>query len=155
MLTQRAKYGLRAMSLLAARCPEGGTMAIPELAQEGHIPAKFLEAILLDLKRHGFVASRRGKGGGYALARPAGEIAIGDLIRALDGPLAQIPCASLSAYRACADCVDPQACAIRRLIRAVREATAHILDGTSLAAFAADEWNGAEASVAAVADGVK
>jgi len=128
------------MSLLAARCPDGGTMAIPDLAQDGHIPGKFLEAILLDLKRHGFVASRRGKGGGYALARPAADIAIGDLVRALDGPLAPIPCASLSAYRACADCSDPGACAIRRLMRAVRDATAQILDGTSLAAFAADQW---------------
>lgn len=139
MLTQRAKYGLRAMSLLAARCPPGGTMSIPDLAQEGHIPPKFLEAILLDLKRHGFLISRRGKSGGYALGQPAERVAIGDLIRALDGPLAPLPCASLTAYRPCADCADPANCDIRRLMRQVRDATAKILDGTTLAAFAASE----------------
>ncbi|WP_270937567.1 RrF2 family transcriptional regulator [Falsiroseomonas oryzae] len=137
MLTQRAKYGLRAMALLAANCPPGGTISIPDLAQGGHIPPKFLEAILLDLKRHGFLTSRRGKAGGYALARPAERIAIGDLIRALDGPLAPIPCASLTAYRPCTDCADPPSCAIRRLMREVRDAMAQILDGTSLAQFAA------------------
>jgi Rrf2 family protein len=137
MLTQRAKYGLRAMALLAARCAPGDTMSIPELAEDGRIPAKFLEAILLELKRHGFVTSRRGKTGGYALARPAEAIGIGDLIRALDGPLAPIPCASLSAYRPCADCADPPRCELRRLMREVRDATARILDGTTLAAFAA------------------
>jgi Rrf2 family protein len=137
MLTQRAKYGLRAMALLAGKCPPGGTMSIAELAHDGHIPAKFLEAILLDLKRHGFLSSRRGKAGGYALARPAAEIGIGDLIRALDGPLAPIPCASLTSYRPCADCADPASCETRRLMRRVRDAMSVILDGTSLADFAA------------------
>jgi Rrf2 family protein len=137
MLTQRAKYGLKAMSLLAARCPAGGTMSIPELAQHGQIPPKFLEAILLDLKRHGYLTSRRGKAGGYALAQPASAVSIADLIRALDGPLAPIPCASLTAYRPCADCVDPASCEIRRLMRQVRDAMAKILDGTTLAEFAA------------------
>jgi len=137
MLTQRAKYGLRAMAILASRRAPGSTMSIPELADDGHLPSKFLEAILLDLKRHGFLVSRRGKAGGYALARPAEHIAVGDLIRALDGPLAPIPCASLTAYRPCADCADPAECDIRRLMRQVRDATAAILDGTSLARFAA------------------
>jgi len=127
------------MSLLAARCPEGGTIAISELAQDGHIPAKFLEAILLDLKRHGFLISRRGKAGGYALAQPAASIAVGDLVRALDGPLAPIPCASMTAYRPCTDCTDPATCEIRRLMRKVRDATASILDGTTLADFARSE----------------
>jgi Rrf2 family protein len=149
MLTQRAKYGLRAMSLLAARCPQGRTMPISELAQEGCIPPKFLEAILLDLKRHGFLASRRGKFGGYALAQPAKGIAIGDLIRALDGPLAPIACASRTAYRPCADCADPASCEIRRLMREVRDATAKILDGTTLADFAACDAENAPVEVLA------
>ena len=136
MLTQRAKYGLRALCILARAEPGSGPIAIHEVAERGHIPQKFLEAILLDLRRHGFVASRRGKAGGYALARPAGEVAVGDVIRALDGPLAPIPCASLTAYRPCADCADPQTCAIRILMRQVRDATAKILDGTSLASLA-------------------
>jgi Rrf2 family protein len=132
MLTQKAKYGLRALSVLAAEQGRRATMPIGELADRGHVPHKFLEAILLDLRRHGFVDSRRGKAGGYTLARPAAAISVGDIIRAIDGPLAPIPCASLTAYRPCADCPDPQACAIQRLMRRVRDATAEVLDGTSL-----------------------
>jgi Rrf2 family protein len=124
-------------------------MPIPELAQDGHIPPKFLEAILLDLKRHGFLTSRRGKAGGYALAQPAESIVIGNLIRALDGPLAPIPCASLTAYQPCADCADPATCEIRHLMRQVRDATATILDGTTLAAFAASEAAKAPADIMA------
>jgi Rrf2 family protein len=137
MLTQRAKYGLRALCILARAEPGSAPIAIHDVAERGHIPQKFLEAILLDLRRHGFVASRRGKAGGYALARPPAEIGVGDVIRALDGPLAPIPCASLTAYRPCADCADPPSCAIRILMRQVRDATARILDGTSLAVLAA------------------
>jgi Rrf2 family protein len=139
MLTQRAKYGLKALCILARTEPAAPPMAIHDVAERGRIPQKFLEAILLDLRRHGFVASRRGKAGGYALARPAEEIAVGDVIRALDGPLAPIPCASLTAYRPCTDCADPPSCALRLLMRRVRDATAGILDGTSLAALALAE----------------
>jgi Rrf2 family protein len=136
MLTQRAKYGLRALCILAGSEAGAAPTAIHDIAERGNIPQKFLEAILLDLRRHGFVASRRGKAGGYALARPAADIGVGDVIRALDGPLAPIPCASLTAYRPCADCADPPSCAIRILMRQVRDATAGILDGTSLAVLA-------------------
>lgn len=143
MLTQRAKYGLRALCILAADDTGRAILPIHELAERGHIPQKFLEAILLDLRRHGFVTSRRGKAGGYALARSAEEIAVSDIIRALDGPLAPIPCASLTAYRPCADCPDPATCEIRRLMREVRDATARILDGTKLATLAhADAGHG-------------
>ena len=137
MLTQKAKYGLRALCILAGDMPGRETMPIHEVAERGHIPQKFLEAILLDLRRQGFVTSRRGKAGGYALARPAESVGVGDIIRALDGPLAPIPCASLTAYRPCADCLDPPNCEIRRLMRQVRDATARLLDGTSLAALVA------------------
>lgn len=138
MLTQRAKYGLRAMCILAADNTGRPTLPIAELAERGHIPQKFLEAILLDLRRHGFLTSRRGKAGGYALARAAAEIPVSDVIRALDGPLAPIPCASLTAYQPCADCPDPPSCEIRALMRQVRDATARILDGTSVAQLAAE-----------------
>ncbi|MCR0983677.1 RrF2 family transcriptional regulator [Roseomonas populi] len=136
MLTQKAKYGLRALAILAQEAPESPTMTIPDIAQRAHAPHKFLEAILLDLRRHGFVYSRRGKAGGYGLAQAPREIRIGDIIRAIDGPLAPIPCASLTAYRPCLDCPQPQACAIQRLMRQVRDATATVLDGTSLAELA-------------------
>lgn len=138
MLTQKAKYALRALSLLAADAGRRPTMPMSEIAERGLVPHKFLEAILLDLRRHGFVSSRRGKSGGYGLARPPEEITVGSIVRAIDGPLAPIPCASLTAYRPCIDCADPHSCAIQRLMRRVRDATAQVLDGTTLAELATE-----------------
>jgi Rrf2 family protein len=137
MLTQKAKYALRALAVLGAadrRVP----LPIHEVADRARAPQKFLEAILLELRRHGVLASTRGKAGGYALARPPEQIGLGDVIRIVDGPLAPIPCASPTAYRPCADCPDPESCAIRRVMRRVRDATAAILDGTSVADLAQD-----------------
>lgn len=136
MLTQRAKYGLKALIILASPELSGDRRPIGEIAQRGHMPQKFLEAILLDLRRHGFVTSRRGKAGGYSLVRPAAEIMVGDVIRALDGPLAPIPCASLTAYRPCLDCETPVTCEVRILMRRVRDAMSGVLDATSIAELA-------------------
>lgn len=137
MLTHKAKYALQGLRVLAeaAESPaqRGRPLPIHEIAERAHAPRKFLEAILLDLRRHGFVDSARGKAGGYALARPAAEIALSEVVRAMDGPLAPLHCASLTAYRPCADCADPAACAIRRVMREVRDATAAILDRRSVA----------------------
>lgn len=149
MLTQRAKYGLKALSILSASAAHV-PLPISEIAQRGHIPQKFLEAILLDLRRHGFVVSRRGKAGGYNLVRPAAEIMVGDVIRALDGPLAPIPCASLTAYRPCADCEAPEACEVRILMRRVRDAMSGVLDATSVAQLATTD--GAESVVERMAE---
>ena len=109
-------------------------MLISQLAERQRLPRKFLEAILLELKRHGLLHSKKGKGGGYFLSRPASEITVGQVIRVLDGPLALIPCVSQTAYRKCDECVDEQTCGIRLAMKAVRDATAQILDNTSLAA---------------------
>ena len=142
MLTQKAKYGIRALAVLADAAHLSPrrrvTMPIHEVADRARAPRKFLEAILLGLRRHGFVDSVRGKAGGYALSRPAEEIVLSDLIRAIDGPLAPIPCASLTAYRPCADCPEPEDCAIRKVMRQVRDATAAVLDGTTLAQLTAN-----------------
>lgn len=137
MLTQKAKYALRALAVLAvadSRVP----LPIHEVADRAHAPQKFLESILLELRRHGVLSSTRGKAGGYVLARPAREVRIGDVIRMVDGPLAPIPCASLTAYRPCADCPDPEDCVIRRMMRRVRDATAAILDGLTVADLATE-----------------
>jgi Rrf2 family protein len=137
MLTQKAKYALRSLAVLAGadrRVP----LPIHEIADRARAPQKFLEAILLELRRHGVLASTRGKAGGYVLARPAEEVMVGDVIRMVDGPLAPIPCASLTAYRPCTDCPEPERCAIRIVMRRVRDATAAILDSTSIADIAAD-----------------
>jgi len=132
MLSHRAKYALRALLLLAQEPPEQ-PLLIADIAKRQKLPKKFLELILLDLKRGGFVRSMRGRHGGYLLARPADTIFLGQIIRLVDGPLAAIPCASLTAYRRCADCQDEASCSIRRVFRQVRDATAAILDRTSLA----------------------
>jgi len=135
MLTQKAKYALRALAVLTeadSRVP----LPIHEIADRAHAPQKFLESILLELRRHGVLASTRGKAGGYMLARPAREVRVGDVIRMVDGPLAPIPCASLTAYRPCADCPDPDTCSIRLVMRQVRDAMAAILDNTSIAELA-------------------
>lgn len=131
MLTNKAKYGLRAMCALAA-LPVGERLRAQAIAERANIPAKFLEAILVDLRNAGFVESRRGQQGGHALAAPASGIMVGDLIRAIDGPLAPVRCASSSAYEPCADCSDPEHCAVRALMRETREALSSVLDQHSL-----------------------
>ncbi|HYZ32849.1 MAG TPA: Rrf2 family transcriptional regulator [Crenalkalicoccus sp.] len=132
MLTQKAKYALRALAVLADADPHV-PLPIHEVADRAHAPQKFLESILLELRRHGVLSSTRGKAGGYVLARPPAEVRVGDVIRMVDGPLAPIPCASLSAYRPCADCPEPESCTIRLVMRQVRDATARILDHTTVA----------------------
>jgi len=136
MLTRKGKYGLKAMVLLA-REDGRGPMLIGDLAEQEAIPKKFLENILLSLKHRGLVHSRKGPNGGYQLARPADQISVGDIVRALDGPLALVSCVSQTAYAACEECVSEKDCAVRRVFQQVRDETARILDGTTLAAAAA------------------
>jgi Rrf2 family protein len=131
MLSKKAKYALKALFALA-RDNGQNSMLIGEIAQQEGIPKKFLEAILLDLKNHGVLHSKRGKTGGYVLRKSPDQITIGQVIRIIDGPLAQIPCASQTAYVPCAECTDAETCAIRITMRKVRDATAAILDSTSL-----------------------
>jgi Rrf2 family protein len=131
MLSSKAKYGLKAMVHLARRQGEGAIL-IADIAERERIPRKFLDAILLELKTRGFLASKKGKGGGYALAKPAASIAVGDIVRVLDGPLAPVPCVSRTAYRRCEDCADETVCAVRAVMQDVRDAIAHILDNTTL-----------------------
>ncbi|MGD0633529.1 MAG: Rrf2 family transcriptional regulator [Beijerinckiaceae bacterium] len=134
MLSNKAKYGLKALMHLAGH--EGVSLAA-DIAAENQIPRKFLDAILLELTKAGILSSRKGKGGGYRLARPADAITAGQIIRILDGPLAPIACASRTAYRPCLDCPDESACAVRDIMIDVRDAMALILDRTSIAAMRA------------------
>jgi len=131
MLSNKAKYGLKAMLHLAEREGQGGVL-VADIAEAQTIPKKFLDTILLEMKNNGLLHSKKGKGGGYMLARPAAKIMVGQIVRILDGPLAPIPCVSLTAYRPCLDCKDEKACQIRRVMGQVRDATAAILDHTSL-----------------------
>jgi Rrf2 family protein len=132
MLTKKTKYALKALIHLAAQDPER-TVLIAEIARDENVPHKFLEMILLELKRQGILESRKGPGGGYRLGRPPGQISLGRVIRLMDGPLAPLPCVSETAYRRCEDCNDENTCEIRRVMKMVRDETARILDGTTLA----------------------
>ncbi|MGH2349234.1 MAG: RrF2 family transcriptional regulator [bacterium] len=132
MLSKRAKYGLKALVALARAYPDG-RLLISDLAVEERIPRKFLGQILLELKHHGLLHSRRGRGGGYALGKAPSAVTIGSVVRVLDGPLAPMSCVSRTAYRTCEECVDERTCGIRVVMKEVREATARVLDDTSLA----------------------
>ena len=130
MLSRKAKYALRALSTLALAEP--AQLQARRIAQEAKVPEKFLETILVELRNAGLVTSRRGTIGGHSLAKPAEEIMVGDVVRIIDGPIAPIRCASVTAYQPCADCIDPQTCALRDLMGDVRDAMSSIIDRRSL-----------------------
>jgi len=136
MLSQKSRYALRALLVLAAK---GDTVPvqISDIAESAGVPRKFLEQILLELKKPGIVRSHRGRQGGYSLGRAAKDISFADVLRVTDGPLALSPCVSVMAYRKCDDCFDEAVCAIRKALLAARDATAEILESRSLAAAAA------------------
>ncbi len=117
---------------LEAHNGNGAVVQIKDIAERQHIPAKFLEQILLTLKNAGLLHSRMGVGGGYYLARPANEISLGHIVRVLDGPLAPIGCVSHMAYEPCG-CPDESTCGLRLVMLDVRNSIANILDGTTLA----------------------
>jgi Rrf2 family protein len=133
MLTNKGKYGLKALVHLAG-LPTGETAQSQEIAEANHIPKKFLDAILGELRVAGIVRSKKGKGGGYMLAREPERISVGAAIRILDGPLAPIACASRTAYQPCLDCVDIPTCTVRLLMLKVRDVSANLLDNTSVEA---------------------
>ena len=137
MLTQRSRYALRALIFIART---GGIAPVPisVISADQKLPRKFLEIILLELKNGGLVDSFRGKSGGYRLARAAGQISFGDIIRLIEGPLALVPCVSVTAYDRCADCFEEATCVIRKIMLTVRDNTAAILDNTSLADLSID-----------------
>lgn len=141
MLSQKAKYALKALFVLGEhQGPE--PMLIAEIAERASVPRKFLEQILLEMKRRGIVHSIRGKFGGYRLGRGAEDISFAEVLRVIDGPLALSPCASVTAYRKCDDCDDETTCAIRVVLLSVRDATAEILEKHTLAQALADRKAG-------------
>jgi Rrf2 family protein len=138
MLSQKARYALRALLDIA----EHGTnnaVQVGEMAERQVIPRKYLEAIMSDLRRAGLVVARRGPGGGYRLAREPERISFVEVIRAIDGPIALVPCASENFYERCDDCHDEATCAIRRVMVHVRTSAVEILERTTLAEAASQE----------------
>jgi Rrf2 family protein len=132
-LTKRGEYALRALIDLGIAQSVGRPMIqIAELARRENIPIKFLEQILVTLKEAGYLESKRGKQGGYLLAKPMEKITIGEVVRLLDGPLAPIPCVSQNFYARCS-CPDETHCGLRMLMLDVRNAIADVLDRYTLA----------------------
>lgn len=130
MLSMKAKYALKALIHMAQS--EASQLPSKQIAEAENIPQKFLDNILQELRQNGIVDSKRGIFGGYFLAKNPKDIFLGDIIRIIDGPLAPIRCASLTAYQKCDDCRDEAACHLRRLMLDVRNAMSAILDGRCL-----------------------
>jgi Rrf2 family protein len=132
MLSQKAKYAIKAL-LALARADDGELLQSKDIAKRHSIPKKFLDLIFFELRGHGMVHSTRGREGGYILSQPADTITMARIVRAVDGPLAPLPCASVTAYRRCQDCEDEKTCEVRKVMREVRDAAAAILDNMTLA----------------------
>jgi Rrf2 family protein len=132
VLSSKAKYAIKATMFLARRT-QAGQIQASEIAEGEQIPRKFLELILAELRNAGILQSKKGKGGGYILGRPANDLTLGEIIRVIDGPLAPIPCVSKLSYRRCEDCEDEVTCGVRLVMQQVRDATASILDGMTVA----------------------
>ena len=132
MLSQKTRYALRSLLFLAEN-RSGTPVQLAAIASSQRIPPKYLELIMLDLKKAGLVASRRGPKGGYVLTCPARDISFGQIVRAMEGPIALISCASVNFYAPCGDCHDEATCAIRRAFSELRDRSTEILDDISLA----------------------
>jgi Rrf2 family protein len=132
MLTAKGKYALKALIYLSSLEPGEKAQGLA-IAKAGNVPKKFLDAILGELRTAGVVFTKKGPGGGYMLARAASDIKVGHVVRAIDGPLAPIGCASRSAYAPCGDCKSVKACAVRFTMTKVRDAISDVLDRMTIA----------------------
>ena len=132
MLSQRTRYTIRALLHLADRYGQG-PVQLSEIAEAQKIPPKFLTVMLSQMSREGMIVSRRGRDGGYWLARPPQDVSYGEIVRLTRGSLGLVPCASRLAYEPCENCVTEEQCRLHRVMLMVRDETARILDGLSLA----------------------
>ena len=131
MLSKKTKYGLKALTYLA-RQEIGNPKQIQQIAKAENISRKFLESILLSLKNNGILGSKKGKGGGYYLLKPASEIPMTSVMRVLEGPIAMISCVSLNYYEPCDDCPDEALCSVHRLMVQVRDSSLQVYRNTTL-----------------------
>ena len=114
MITQKTKYALKALMALGT-LDQGEALTIEEVSQRSGAPKRFLEHILLDLRKQGYLGAKRGRAGGYFLIRDPARISLGELLQQIDGPIAPLPCLSRRAYRRCDDCTDEESCTLRRV----------------------------------------
>ncbi|RXP58561.1 Rrf2 family transcriptional regulator [Lutibacter sp. HS1-25] len=134
MLSKKTKYGLKALSYLAKQ-EQHVPILISDISESENISKKFLESILLTLKKNGILDSKKGKGGGYYLVKSPEEIKISTIIRLLEGPIAMLPCVSLNYYKKCDDCKSEERCNLNILMAEVRDSTLKILENKTLAEF--------------------
>lgn len=132
MLSKKTKYGLKALTFLAGQ-DNRDPVQIAEIAKHENISQKFLESILLTLRRTGYLGSKKGKGGGYYLIKDPAEIPMTTVMRSLEGPIAMVPCVSLNFYEKCEDCPDENACTVHKLMLKVRESALEVYRNTTLA----------------------
>lgn len=130
MISKKTKYGLKALSFIARS--DEKLIPIGIIAKEEHIPHKFLESILLILRKSGFLGSKKGKGGGYYLLKDPSEIYMVDIMRILEGPIAPVACVSLNYYEKCDDCPDESKCSLNKLMTQVRDANLQVFRNTTL-----------------------
>ncbi|HDZ14597.1 hypothetical protein LCGC14_1214510 [marine sediment metagenome] len=132
MLSKKTKYGLKALTYLASQ-EENIPVQIAEIAQHENISQKFLESILLSLRKTGFLGSKKGKGGGYYLIKDPNEILMTDVMRILEGPISLVPCVSLNFYEKCDDCPDEASCSVNKLMLKIRDANLEVYRNNTLA----------------------
>ena len=130
MISKKTKYGLKALTYIARQ--DDKMIAISQISESENIPHKFLESILLLLKKSGFLGSKKGKGGGYYLLKDASDIYMTDLMRVLEGPIAPVACVSLNYYEKCDDCDDETTCSLNKLMIQVRDANLKVFRNTTL-----------------------
>jgi len=133
MWNKKTKYALKALAYISRHQSPERRILSREIAEQYQISIKFLEAILLELRNAGILGSRKGKGGGYYLLRPADEVPVSRIIRLMDGPISMLPCTSLFFYEPCADCAEEENCKIREIALSIRDSTLAILDQKTLA----------------------
>ena len=132
MIAQKTRYALRSLLFLAEE--QGGLpVQLARIAETQRVPPKYLELIMLDLKKAGLVKSNRGPKGGYVLAKTAEQISFGEIVRSMEGPIALVSCASVNFYAPCGDCHDEATCAIRKAFAILRDQSTAALDSISLA----------------------
>ena len=140
MISSKTKYAIKALIELAEERRRGGSsLRIEEIAQRADAPKRFLEHILIDIRRSGIIASRRGRDGGYALIKPPESVSIGEVLRMIDGPIAPLPCLSRKAYHPCDDCRDEAACRIRKVFGDLFAAYLLMLESLTLADLLRDD----------------
>lgn len=132
MLSKKTKYGLKALTFIA-RSESENPVQVSEIAKAEYIPQKFLESILLTLRKSGILGSKKGKHGGYYLRKEPKEILMTEVMRVLEGPIAMVPCVSLNYYEKCEDCPDEATCSVNKLMIQVRDNTLQVFRNTSLA----------------------